>query len=296
MKGDRVEIVVATDDGSRTYEIIATRAGRRVDHNGTRNRRGRRSDAHRRACTHRQTHGHLDVNVRQTIGQRDFRQGNPDRGAAGASRRERSTPIRRYSSSCKAVHAARLDVEEIAVGGLEGVADVAQRRSVGQDELPVGAGAGKQRPVELRPCERPARLGHDAPVPARHVAGVQRLAEAGLQAVDEAQARRRESAGARTGLVHHGSGRIVGVRVERRHGDVHPPEERQRAEQTVELVSASRAVEADDLVVGRPGHARARRERSQLKLAHARTRHHPPTMSTAPCRRPSHRSSPSSSH
>lgn len=31
MKGDRVEIVVATDDGSRTYDITATRAGRRVE-------------------------------------------------------------------------------------------------------------------------------------------------------------------------------------------------------------------------------------------------------------------------
>lgn len=31
MKGDRVEIVVATDDASRTYEIVATRAGRRVE-------------------------------------------------------------------------------------------------------------------------------------------------------------------------------------------------------------------------------------------------------------------------
>jgi hypothetical protein len=31
MKGDRVEIVVAADDGSLTYEIIATRAGRRVE-------------------------------------------------------------------------------------------------------------------------------------------------------------------------------------------------------------------------------------------------------------------------
>ena len=31
MKGDRVEIVVATDDGSRTYEIAATRSGRRVE-------------------------------------------------------------------------------------------------------------------------------------------------------------------------------------------------------------------------------------------------------------------------
>jgi hypothetical protein len=31
MKGDRVEIVVAADDGSRTYQIVATRAGRRVE-------------------------------------------------------------------------------------------------------------------------------------------------------------------------------------------------------------------------------------------------------------------------
>jgi hypothetical protein len=31
MKGDRVEIVVAADDGSRTYEITASRAGRRVE-------------------------------------------------------------------------------------------------------------------------------------------------------------------------------------------------------------------------------------------------------------------------
>ena len=31
MKGDRVEIVVAADDGSRTYDVTATRAGRRVE-------------------------------------------------------------------------------------------------------------------------------------------------------------------------------------------------------------------------------------------------------------------------
>jgi hypothetical protein len=31
VKGDRVEIVVETEDGARTYEIIATRAGRRVE-------------------------------------------------------------------------------------------------------------------------------------------------------------------------------------------------------------------------------------------------------------------------
>ncbi len=31
MKGDRVEIVIDTGDGTRTYEISATRAGRRVE-------------------------------------------------------------------------------------------------------------------------------------------------------------------------------------------------------------------------------------------------------------------------
>lgn len=31
MKGDRVEIVVAADGGSRTYDVSATRAGRRVE-------------------------------------------------------------------------------------------------------------------------------------------------------------------------------------------------------------------------------------------------------------------------
>jgi hypothetical protein len=31
MKGDRVEIVIDAGDGTRTYEIAATRAGRRVE-------------------------------------------------------------------------------------------------------------------------------------------------------------------------------------------------------------------------------------------------------------------------
>ncbi|HEY6494480.1 MAG TPA: hypothetical protein VIZ43_14495 [Trebonia sp.] len=31
MKGDRVEIVVDTGDGAKTYEVDATRAGRRVE-------------------------------------------------------------------------------------------------------------------------------------------------------------------------------------------------------------------------------------------------------------------------
>lgn len=31
MKGDRVEIVVDTGDGTQTYEVSATRAGRRVE-------------------------------------------------------------------------------------------------------------------------------------------------------------------------------------------------------------------------------------------------------------------------
>ena len=31
MKGDRVEVVVDTGDGAKTYEVSATRAGRRVE-------------------------------------------------------------------------------------------------------------------------------------------------------------------------------------------------------------------------------------------------------------------------
>ena len=31
MRGDRVEIVVDTGDGARTYEVTSTRAGRRVE-------------------------------------------------------------------------------------------------------------------------------------------------------------------------------------------------------------------------------------------------------------------------
>ena len=31
MRGDRVEVVVDVGDGTRTYEVEATRAGRRVD-------------------------------------------------------------------------------------------------------------------------------------------------------------------------------------------------------------------------------------------------------------------------
>ena len=37
MKGDRVEIVVDTGNGVSTYEITATKAGRRVEINTTRN-------------------------------------------------------------------------------------------------------------------------------------------------------------------------------------------------------------------------------------------------------------------
>jgi len=31
MKGDRVEVVIDSGDGTRTYEVAATRAGRRVE-------------------------------------------------------------------------------------------------------------------------------------------------------------------------------------------------------------------------------------------------------------------------
>ena len=86
-------------------------------------------------------------------------------------------------------HASRLHVEQRAVVGLERVADVAERGAVRQDDLPVGACARQQLPVELGPGERAAGQGHDAPVPLAHVAEIERFAERGLQAVDQGQPR-----------------------------------------------------------------------------------------------------------
>ena len=71
MKGDRVEIVVATDNGSRTLrDRRHTRGSSRRDHNGARHRRGRRGDAHRRTRAHGQVHGQSDPCARGAPGHR----------------------------------------------------------------------------------------------------------------------------------------------------------------------------------------------------------------------------------
>src|SRR5258707_1040761 len=66
---------------------------------------------------------------------------------------------------------------------------------VGQQDLPGGAGAGGQLPVQLGTGECPAAQRHDAPVALRNVAEIEWLAEAGLQAVDLAEARIRKLIG-----------------------------------------------------------------------------------------------------
>src|SRR5258707_1302123 len=86
-------------------------------------------------------------------------------------------------------------VEQVAAIGLQRVTDVAQRGAVGQHDLPVRAGAGEQLPVQLGTRESPAAQRHDAPVALRNVAEIEWLAEAGLQAVDLAEARIRKLIG-----------------------------------------------------------------------------------------------------
>src|SRR5262249_41197969 len=48
-------------------------------------------------------------------------------------------------------NAARLNVQEIAVFGLQRVADLAQRRAVRRHGLPIRAGARDERPAQLGP-------------------------------------------------------------------------------------------------------------------------------------------------
>src|ERR1700737_2861234 len=69
--------------------------------------------------------------------------------------------------------APRLDVEQIAVVGLQRVADVAERGAVGQHELPVGARSREQRPGEPGTGERAAGLHRDASPAAGGVAEVE---------------------------------------------------------------------------------------------------------------------------
>src|SRR6266446_3165526 len=85
--------------------------------------------------------------------------------------------------------AACLDVEQIAVVGLERVADVAEGGAVGEDGLPVGARAREQLPVQLRPGEGPPGQRHDPPAPFRDLTELQSFADGGFEAVDPTQGR-----------------------------------------------------------------------------------------------------------
>jgi hypothetical protein len=78
-----------------------------------------------------------------------------------------------------------LDVEQISLVGLQRVSNVAERRAVGQDDLPVGAGAREQRPMYLWTGKRPAGLRHDAPMALGRCAEIQRLAQGDFKVVDQ---------------------------------------------------------------------------------------------------------------
>ncbi len=85
--------------------------------------------------------------------------------------------------------AARLHVEQGTVVGLERVADVAECGAVRQDDLPVGADARQQLPVELRPLEGARDRGHDSTASPASSPRSSGSPSVGLQAEDTRQAR-----------------------------------------------------------------------------------------------------------
>src|SRR5262249_41505533 len=80
----------------------------------------------------------------------------------------------------------------MAVVGLKRVAEVGERGSVREDDLPVGADAREQRPVQLGAREGPAGQRHDAPSALGDIAEIEWLPERGFEAVDPRQRRIRE--------------------------------------------------------------------------------------------------------
>src|SRR5262249_9258776 len=86
-------------------------------------------------------------------------------------------------------HAPRFDVEQIAVVRPERVTDVAEGGAVREDDLPIGARAREQLPVQLGAGEGPAGQRHDAPAALGEVAEVERFAQGGFEAVDPGQGR-----------------------------------------------------------------------------------------------------------
>ena len=83
MKGDRVEIVIDAGGSTRTYDIEATRAGRRVEvTHGRGAGRGDRDDARRDAGAHGPVHGRAGAGA-----------GGAPGAAAGAGRRRGGAPV-----------------------------------------------------------------------------------------------------------------------------------------------------------------------------------------------------------
>ena len=100
---------------------------------------------------------------------------------------------------------------------LQGVTDVAERGSVGQDGMPVGAGVWGERSADLGTSEGSAGERHDAAVTLPDVAEHEWLSEGGFEAVYRGQTRLGE-------LKQPGPGalRVVRIGLERRDGDLHP--------------------------------------------------------------------------
>src|SRR4029077_1886804 len=83
--------------------------------------------------------------------------------------------------------ASRLNVEQIAIVGLQRVSNVGKGGAVEQNNLPVGAGAWEQRAVELWTGDPAAGLGHNAPAALGRWTEIQRLAEGDVKAVNQAE-------------------------------------------------------------------------------------------------------------
>jgi len=77
----------------------------------------------------------------------------------------------------------------MAVVGLKRVADVGERGSVREVDLPVGTDAREERPIQLGARECPAGQRDDAPAALGDIAEIERLAQGGFEAVDPRQGR-----------------------------------------------------------------------------------------------------------
>src|SRR4029077_54008 len=84
-------------------------------------------------------------------------------------------------------NASRLNVEQIAIVGLQRVSNVGKSGAVEQNNLPVGARAWEQRAVEIWTGEPAASLGHNATAALGRWTEIHRLAEGDVKAVNEGE-------------------------------------------------------------------------------------------------------------